>query len=258
MFWNLLANAVKFTPAGGSVTVDASSDGGHATVTVADTGIGMKPDFLPHMFERFSQADSSTTRRHGGLGLGLSISKSLIDMHGGSVEAHSEGPNRARPSRFACRCTRSTCRSRRSPTGACPATTPCRRATRPWCCAAPASSSSTTTWRGSRSSAPCCASTARSSHRRATPTRPSPSWPGSCRALVLCDIGLPHVDGYELLRRIREVSTVPAIALTAFARDEDSQKALEAGFVAYLAKPAEPAHIVAACARVIGSAAPAR
>jgi CheY-like chemotaxis protein len=76
--------------------------------------------------------------------------------------------------------------------------------------------------------------------------------------VILCDIGLPHVDGYELLRRVRQVSSVPAIALTAFARDEDSRKALEAGFVAYLAKPAEPAHIVATCARVLGGVAASR
>ena len=92
VFWNLLANAVKFTPSGGVVTVHIAADAGSVTTSVADTGIGIAPEFMPRLFERFSQADASTTRRHGGLGLGLSICKSLVEMHGGRIEAASAGP----------------------------------------------------------------------------------------------------------------------------------------------------------------------
>lgn len=92
MFWNLLANAIKFTPAGGTVTARIAAHAGSVSVSVADTGIGLAPEYLPRLFERFSQADGSTTRRHGGLGLGLSICKSLVEMHGGRIEAVSDGP----------------------------------------------------------------------------------------------------------------------------------------------------------------------
>ena len=92
VFWNLLANAIKFTPAGGTVTARIAAHAGSVSVSVADTGIGLAPEYLPRLFERFSQADSSTTRRHGGLGLGLSICKSLVEMHGGRIEAVSDGP----------------------------------------------------------------------------------------------------------------------------------------------------------------------
>ena len=88
---NLLTNAIKFTPAGGRVTVKLEHGGSHASISVTDTGVGIAADFLPHVFDRFRQADSSTTRRHGGLGLGLTIVKQLVELHGGSVSARSAG-----------------------------------------------------------------------------------------------------------------------------------------------------------------------
>jgi PAS domain S-box-containing protein len=258
VFWNLLANAVKFTPAGGTVRVDAGADATEAHVSVSDTGIGMKPEFLPRMFQRFSQADSSTTRRHGGLGLGLSITKSLLEMHGGRIEAQSEGPNRG--STFTVHL---PLHQEHVPEPPVSAGGELGRDALP---------------RGDEAlmlrDAPillvddddeglqvvasvlrqygAVIATARNADEAmAELARQAPR-------VILCDIGLPHVDGYELLRRVRQVSSVPAIALTAFARDEDSRKALEAGFVAYLAKPAEPAHIVATCARVLGGVAASR
>jgi signal transduction histidine kinase len=94
VFWNLLSNAVKFTPAGGSVHLTVEKDGDHAIVVVRDTGEGIDPCFLPYVFDRFSQADSSTTRRHSGLGLGLAIARHLVEAHGGTITAHSDGPDR--------------------------------------------------------------------------------------------------------------------------------------------------------------------
>src|SRR5207253_9842558 len=92
--WNLLSNAVKFTPAGGRVSVDVGSVDGVAELTVTDTGVGIPPAFLPFVFDKFRQADGSFTREHGGLGLGLAIARHLIELHGGSIEAHSEGEGR--------------------------------------------------------------------------------------------------------------------------------------------------------------------
>jgi signal transduction histidine kinase len=89
--WNLVTNAVKFTPRGGRVQVTLREEGGQAVLDVSDTGIGIEPHFLPHIFQRFRQADASVTREHGGLGLGLAIVKSLVEMHGGSADAASEG-----------------------------------------------------------------------------------------------------------------------------------------------------------------------
>src|SRR5262249_48244131 len=91
VLWNLLVNAVKFTPPGGRVRVALERVNSHAEIVIEDSGVGIAPSFLPHVFERFRQADSSTTRRHGGLGLGLSIVKSLVELHGGSVRADSPG-----------------------------------------------------------------------------------------------------------------------------------------------------------------------
>src|SRR5205807_10039137 len=89
--WNLLSNAVKFTPKGGKVQVLLERVNSHVEISVTDTGIGIKPEFLPHVFDRFRQADASTTRRHSGLGLGLAIVKQLVEMHGGSIRAKSPG-----------------------------------------------------------------------------------------------------------------------------------------------------------------------
>jgi signal transduction histidine kinase len=91
VFWNLLTNAIKFTPRGGTITAKLQDIGGHAQVTIADTGIGIKPELLPYVFDRFRQADGSTTRRHGGLGLGLSIVRHLVELHGGTASVTSPG-----------------------------------------------------------------------------------------------------------------------------------------------------------------------
>ena len=92
--WNLLSNAIKFTPAGGRVTISTRRVGDEIEIVVADSGAGIEPDFLPHVFDRFRQAEGGSTRRHGGLGLGLAIVRHLAEMHGGSVRVESDGPGR--------------------------------------------------------------------------------------------------------------------------------------------------------------------
>ncbi len=255
VFWNLLANAVKFTPAGGSVEVGVRADESSVVVSVTDTGIGFAADFLPRLFDRFSQADSSSTRRHGGLGLGLSISRSLVEMHGGTIAATSAGAGHGttflvtlplRQAQFA--------------DIAAPNHSLAPDETLP-------SADEVSELRGARilvvdddaenrdvmiailrrfgaaATGAGSAEEAMSALHAAMP------------ALVLCDVGMPGADGYELLQRLRKVSSaLPVIALTAFARPEDRQRALASGFVAHIAKPAEPASALKICAAAIARA----
>lgn len=257
VLWNLLANAVKFTPAGGDVTIEASSDGTEATVTVRDTGIGIEAEFLPRMFQRFSQADSSTTRRHGGLGLGLSITRSLLEMHGGRIEAQSDGPGRGAV--FTVRLPLHQAHVAEPPVAAW--AEPGSNALPPGDAAAALRGAQVLLVDDDDEGLAVVASVLRQYGAIVATARDADAALAELKRqaplLLLCDIGLPHVDGYELLRRVRRVSDVPAIALTAFARPEDSRDALAGGFVAYLAKPAEPARIVATCAGVLGQSSAA-
>lgn len=230
--WNLLSNAIKFTPSGGSVSVELATDGQDVELKVRDTGIGIAPDFLPHVFERFRQADSSTTRAHSGVGLGLAIVRHLVELHGGRISAQSDGENRG--SLFVVRLPLA---------GRMPAADAASRAaagvaleglrvlvvdddadTREMLTEALAAS-------GARVSAAASAQEAIAllNDRGAD-------------ALV-SDIGMPEVDGYDLIRRVRELpgdrGRIPAIALTAYARPEDREHAIDAGFQLHLAKPIE-------------------
>lgn len=249
VLWNLLSNAVKFTPAGGRVSIDVRVDAATATITVADSGVGLASKFLPRLFKRFSQADSSSTRRYGGLGLGLAICKSLVDLHHGRIEAHSEGDGRG--STFVV-----TLPLQQPHTGEVPEST--------WGeLPSPAQATQAVDFEGARilivddddegrelvvsllerhGARPLAARGA--GEALAIVASDSP-------LLILCDIGMPDLDGYELLQRLRQFSAAPAIALTAFARPEDRQRALDTGFIAHVAKPAEPAGLLAACARAL-------
>jgi PAS domain S-box-containing protein len=246
ILWNLLTNAIKFTAHGGEVRIDLTRNGDAIDLTVADTGQGIGPEFLPHVFERFRQADASTTRYHGGLGLGLSIVKSLAELHGGLVRASSPGEGRGatfvvsfpiaasrlgpvEPSAF----------DRHSM----PAVTDDH--------APPASLAGTSVLvvdddpeagevlraalqeSGAAVSTAVSASEALDVLRRAGPPD-----------VLIADLGMPDVDGYEFIRRIRSmdldrVALVPAIALTAFAGREERDRALDAGYDLHVAKPVE-------------------
>jgi PAS domain S-box-containing protein len=239
--WNLLSNAIKFTPPGGSVTATVRQHRSHVEVTVSDTGAGIRDEVLPFVFDRFRQADSSTTRSHGGLGLGLSIVRHVIEMHGGTVTAHSGGEGRG--ATF----------SLELPTRATDFDTAVQQV--------PDDDLVRSVWepllQGRRvlvvedqqdarqliaaivEAAGASVLTAQSSGEAfdlLARSRPD---------IVVADIGLPGEDGYALMRRIRALGSerggdVPAIALTAYARAEDREQALAAGYQRHVTKPVEP------------------
>jgi PAS domain S-box-containing protein len=244
--WNLLSNAIKFTPVGGQVVVDARALDGSAAIKVTDTGIGISPEFLPDLFERFRQASPLTTRRHGGLGLGLSIAKHLAELHGGSIQAASPGEGKGAtfivtlplqdgqpPAEFALRLRESRDAELRAGQVSLLGLT-------------------ILVVEDDQDARDLIQRLLESHRARVVVAASAPEALDRLHAerpdLVICDIGLPDVDGYELIRRIRSLSGppahLPAIALTAFARFDDRTRALVAGFNAHLSKPVEPAELV--------------
>lgn len=248
VIWNLLNNAIKFTPSGGEVTVSMKRLESLLEVTVSDNGEGINPDFLPHVFERFRQQDSSTDRRHQGLGLGLSIVKQLIELHGGSVQVHSEGPGRGAAFTVSMPLANGYVRRAAEPL------TP--RQEEP---AAPQDAppsilgvkvlvvdDDNDARELLRSILAHHGASVRTAASAADAIREFASKPPQ---IIVSDIGMPGEDGYELIRKIRaldqvEGKRVPAVALTAFARSEDRRRAIGAGFNMHLSKPVEPAELL--------------
>ncbi|HEX8290195.1 MAG TPA: PAS domain S-box protein [Pyrinomonadaceae bacterium] len=256
VMWNLLSNAVKFTPAGGRVEVELRRDDERVAVRVGDTGQGIEPGFLPHVFERVRQADMGTTRQHGGLGLGLAIVRHLVELHGGEVTAESAG--RGLGSTFTLRLPlRPSARPRESPER------PVAKATPPPGGARAASLA------GRRVLLAEDETDARSMLKAllegaGASVEAVGSAAGAWAALegagcdvLISDIGMPDEDGYSLIGRVRghgsaRVSKTPAVALTAYARDDDRERALAAGFDAFLPKPVEPSELVGVVADLAG------
>jgi CheY-like chemotaxis protein/anti-sigma regulatory factor (Ser/Thr protein kinase) len=247
--WNLMTNAIKFTPAGGRVDVRLCTRGDQVEISVSDTGIGIHPEFLPFVFERFRQADGSVTRGHGGLGLGLSIVRSLVEMHAGEVRVASEGADRG--STFTVRLPRA---SDARPAGASPDARTPDIALYP------------DTLRGLSvlvvdDDADGRALACEILEQHGADVRTAPSASQALRMLqsgspppdvLISDLGMPQVDGYELIRRVRSLpadsgSMVRAIALTAYASASDRRKALGAGFDLHIAKPFTADQLVGAC-----------
>jgi PAS domain S-box-containing protein len=249
IFWNLLSNAVKFTAAGGQIQVVQNKRESWIEMQFRDTGKGLSPDFIPHVFERFRQSDASPSRRHAGLGLGLAIVKHLVELHGGTVEAESPGEGRGATFTVLLPLGR---KDRRDAIGARSA-----EAGRP-------TSSSLT---GKRILFVDDDSETRDLvYRLLTAHGAIVSLADSAAAAVslvqelrpdvlLADIGMPGEDGYQMIRRIRALSSqdggqTPAIALTAYSRAEDRTNALDAGFQHHIAKPVDAAELVAALGMV--------
>jgi PAS domain S-box-containing protein len=253
--WNLLSNAVKFTPKLGRVQVRLERINSHVELIVSDTGAGIKPEFLPYVFERFRQGDAGTTRKTGGLGLGLSIVRHIIEMHGGTVEAMSQGENRG-----ATFCVRLPLMIVQPEGFTEPREHP--RTERP----------TRLTGLGNLNGVRVLAidddedalslvrvvletagadvttlSSAAAALERIETIRPD---------AVIVDLGMPGMDGFEFITRLRvasdpQIRDVPAAALTAFARSDDRTKALRSGFEMHLAKPVDPAELVASVATLV-------
>jgi CheY-like chemotaxis protein/two-component sensor histidine kinase len=255
VIWNLLSNAIKFTPKGGKVQIVLERVNSHVEISVADTGCGIKPEFVPYLFERFRQADSATTRQYGGLGLGLSIVKSLVELHGGSVHARSPGEGQG------------TTVSVNLPLTAVHPVEERERAHPATLQGLPAFTASELA--GLRVLVVDDHGDARDLIQRVLEDCGAEvlTASGAVEALdllqdhrpdvLVSDIGMPDVDGYELLRRVRALGPanggrVPAIALTAFARSEDRTRALRAGFLVHVSKPVDPSELVATVASVAG------
>ena len=252
--WNLLSNAVKFTPSGGRVEVRLEQEGGEVVIRVRDTGAGIAGAFLPHVFERFRQEDSSSTRVHGGLGLGLAIVRHLVEAHGGSVAAASEGPGRG--ATFTLRFPLSPARTRRAappaearaPDGARAGFATLDRVRVLVVDDDPDTVEVVRQVLESAGAQVTSAATAQEALAALSARPPD---------VLLSDLGMPDEDGYALIRKVRSLDparggSVPAAALTAYTRSEDRREALLAGFQVYLPKPVEPAELTAAVARLAG------
>jgi PAS domain S-box-containing protein len=244
IIWNLLTNALKFTPRGGTVRVGVRRDGDYIAISVEDSGIGIAAGFLDHVFERFRQADATTTRKHGGLGLGLSIVKHLVEQHGGTVNAASEGEGRG--ARFTVRLPRKGGRAELPAAGATSLDTRGAAQDLSGLQVLVVDDEDDARELIKRILADCnadvlTAATATEALNLLQHARPD---------LMVSDLGMPEIDGYGLLDRIRALGParggdLPAIALTAFARSEDRIKALSSGFLAHISKPVEPNELIA-------------
>jgi PAS domain S-box-containing protein len=247
--WNLLSNAIKFTPEGGVVSVRLRRSGPAVEIVVRDSGEGISPEFVPHVFERFRQADSSTSRPHAGLGLGLAIVRHLVEGHGGTVAAESAG--RGHGASFTVRL----------PVHVAP-DPPVLPGQSPGAEAAPVLSlehirvllvdddvdtrvmmQTVLSQRGAQVTEASSAAEALACVERETPD------------VLLSDIGMPGMDGYALIRELRErpgARSIPAAALTAYAHADERGQAIAAGYQLHVAKPVEPAELVAIVASLAG------
>jgi signal transduction histidine kinase/CheY-like chemotaxis protein len=217
VFWNLLSNALKFTPKGGKIQVHLERINSHIEVSISDNGQGIAPEYLPAVFDRFSQEDASTTRHHGGLGLGLAVVKHLVELHGGQVQAQSLGDERCGEVNL----------------------------------------------KGIRvlvvdDDADSCELLRRVLVECEAEVRTAGSASEALALLaepfdiLVSDIGMPDLDGYEFLRRLRaQGDRTPAVAVTAFARAEDRIRALQAGYNMHVSKPLEPLELLAVIASLV-------
>ncbi len=228
--WNLVSNAIKFTDPGGKVTVTTGLNGNQAHITVVDTGVGIPADFLPHVFDRFRQADGSTSRRHGGLGLGLAIADALAKLHGGRLEAHSDGEGQG--AIF-------TLRVELASTGSVVAETVHERVHSLEGLDilivedSPDTLLLLSTMFSRGGATVTTAASASEALQSAVVKRPH---------IIVSDIGMPETDGYQLLEQLRLVpglSDVPAIAISGYASEEDRERALSVGYLALVPKPVD-------------------
>ncbi|HZF11718.1 MAG TPA: response regulator [Thermoanaerobaculia bacterium] len=255
VIWNLFSNAIKFTPVGGRVDVDLRAGEGCVEIRVSDTGSGIHPQFLPYVFDRFRQAESTSTRSHGGLGLGLSIVRHLVELHGGTVAVESAGEGKGATFTVSLPA-RAIFLPVTSPAAALPSTV----AVAPWGSRPLAGvrvlvvededDTRELLVRALESNGAAVTAVASVAQALEQLDRRLPD-------VLLSDIGMPEEDGYTLIHKLRargadQGATLPAAALTAYARTEDRERALAAGFQTHIAKPIDPSELIAAVARLAG------
>jgi signal transduction histidine kinase/CheY-like chemotaxis protein len=246
--WNLVANAIKFTPAGGRVSVNLTQDESHVTLTVSDTGIGIPEEFLPKMFERFRQADSSSTRAHGGVGLGLAIVRHLVKLHGGTIDAQSAG--RGQGATFVVKFPLAGLTAAPSTlplVASAPLPTPRLHGVHVLVVDDdPHTRELLTEALGTTGARVTSAESARHALERLTTDGAD---------VIVSDIAMPDEDGIWLMQRIRslpgDAGRIPAIALSALARSEDRARAIAAGYQMHLAKPVQLGELQAGVATLI-------
>ena len=233
--WNLLTNAIKFTPEGGQVTVTLSSNGQSATIQVIDTGKGIEPEFLPYIFDRFRQADSTSTRNFGGLGLGLAIVQHLTELHDGAIAVSSPGEGQG--STFTVELPLANLDTEMPPADPIQDNSvPPKKLTGIRVLAVDDEVDSLSLIAFILEQEGAIVTTVTSA------TEAIKIMSESNFDLLISDIGMPKIDGYELMRQIRKMpslAAIKAIALTAYAGEFDRHKAREAGFQQHLAKPIE-------------------
>ena len=253
--WNLLTNAVKFTPRGGRIEVTLERRGSQVEVCVSDTGRGISADFLPHVFERFSQAEASTSRSQPGLGIGLALVRHLVELHGGVVDVASEGEGRGATFtvRLPVPATLLGIHGDGDTTGApAPGADPLRPLAGVAILAVDDDADARELLRMAFQQAGAQVTLADSARAALAALE------ASAPDVLVSDIGMPDGTGYELLERVRAAengSRLPAVALTAYARPEDRDRAIRAGFQLHVSKPVDPAALVRAVVLVCGRGA---
>jgi signal transduction histidine kinase/ActR/RegA family two-component response regulator len=249
--WNLLSNSIKFTPAGGSIAIAVTGDGQEVVVSVTDSGAGIAREFLPHVFDRFRQGDQSSTRVHGGLGLGLSIVKHLVELHGGSVLASSDGHDRG--ARFTVRLPAVSGRDQ-APSG--PGSPPNANVSL-------AGKSILVIDDDPSSREVVAAALERSGAHVSTVASAAEGWTALHQHrpdVLIVDVAMPVEDGLSLMRRVRHDAAgarLPAIAFSASADAQSMDSARDAGFSAFLPKPARPEALLNLIVRLIHAPDPA-
>ena len=247
VIWNLLSNAVKFTDSGGRVCVKVARVRGVVEVSVSDTGQGISTEFLPYVFDRFRQADSTTTRQHGGLGLGLAIARHLVEIHGGTIKAESGGDGRGATFKIRLPLIEATVKRLAEPDQLKFARSPQLLSGLNVLIVDDDSDTLTlmATALKRRQANVTAVSSAGEAIQAITRKRPD---------VLVSDIAMPDEDGYGLIKKIRSLENgvtenIPAVAITAYAKEEDRERALSAGFQIYLAKPVELTELISVVAR---------
>jgi PAS domain S-box-containing protein len=257
VIWNLLSNAIKFTQRGGSVNIYLKCVESTARLTVRDSGDGISPDFLPYVFDRFRQAEGSISRKQGGLGLGLAVARHLVELHGGTIRAESEGLGNGAvfivdlPMTQERRDPARTEERRREVD---------RRSSRPG--VVRLDGVHVLLVEDDDDSRKLLSTMLKRHGARVTSTKSAAqaleAFEGDLPDVMISDIGMPDHDGYELIRRLRSLpvekgGATPAIALTGYASKKDRERALSSGYHQHMAKPIEQADLMAAVAALIGS-----